>query len=409
MIHQLFFVLEIVAVLGTLASLGYYVLCLYGAARFVGDRKAADRSVRPTPSCLPPVSILKPLKGIDPEMYESFRSHCLQDYPEYEIIFGVSDADDSAIVFVERLKIEFPQIPIRLVLCMKSLGANTKVSNLAQMLTEANYNHIVVNDSDIRVEAGYLRSVATPLIDPKIGLVTCLYRGVASASLGSRLESLFISTDFSAGVLVARLLEDGIHFGLGSTLAFRRSDLAATGGFEALSDYLADDYEIGKRIAAQGLKIQLSATVVETFLPRYDLKQFLDHQLRWARTIRDSRPGGYAGLVATFGLPWALVALICARGTGWAWVLLGVAMAMRYAVALVVGRTVLQDRQVPKWLALVFLRDFAASLVWLIGFWGHTVTWRGDSFTLKDGKLVRIRPPLHSAAGDGSSSKRPSE
>jgi ceramide glucosyltransferase len=409
MIHQLFFVLEIVAVLGTLASLGYYVLCLYGAARFVGDRKAADRSVRPTPSCLPPVSILKPLKGIDPEMYESFRSHCLQDYPEYEIIFGVSDADDSAIVFVERLKIEFPQIPIRLVLCMKSLGANTKVSNLAQMLTEANYNHIVVNDSDIRVEAGYLRSVATPLIDPKIGLVTCLYRGVASASLGSRLESLFISTDFSAGVLVARLLEDGIHFGLGSTLAFRRSDLAATGGFEALSDYLADDYEIGKRIAAQDLKIQLSATVVETFLPRYDLKQFLDHQLRWARTIRDSRPGGYAGLVATFGLPWALVALICARGTGWAWVLLGVAMAMRYAVALVVGRTVLQDRQVPKWLALVFLRDFAASLVWLIGFWGHTVTWRGDSFTLKDGKLVRIRPPLHSAAGDGSSSKRPSE
>jgi ceramide glucosyltransferase len=409
MIHQLFFVLEIVAVLGTLASLGYYVLCLYGAARFVGDRKAADRSVRPTPSCLPPVSILKPLKGIDPEMYESFRSHCLQDYPEYEIIFGVSDADDSAIVFVERLKIEFPQIPIRLVLCMKSLGANTKVSNLAQMLTEANYNHIVVNDSDIRVEAGYLRSVATPLIDPKIGLVTCLYRGVASASLGSRLESLFISTDFSAGVLVARLLEDGIHFGLGSTLAFRRSDLAATGGFEALSDYLADDYEIGKRIAAQDLKIQLSATVVETFLPRYDLKQFLDHQLRWARTIRDSRPGGYAGLVATFGLPWALVALICARGTGWAWVLLGVAMAMRYAVALVVGRTVLQDRQAPKWLALVFLRDFAASLVWLIGFWGHTVTWRGDSFTLKDGKLVRIRPPLHSAAGDGSSSKRPSE
>ena len=185
-------------------------------------------------------------------MYESFRSHCLQDYPEYEIIFGVSDADDPAIAFVERLKAEFPQIPIRLVFCLKNLGANTKVSNLAQMVTEAKYEHIVVNDSDIRVEAGYLRSVAAPLLDPKIGLVTCLYRGVASASLGSRLESLFISTDFSAGVLVARLLEGGIHFGLGSTLAFRRNDLASTGGFEALADYLADDYEIGRRIAALG-------------------------------------------------------------------------------------------------------------------------------------------------------------
>ena len=409
MIRQLFFVLEIVAVLGTVASTGYFVICLFGAARFLGERKAAGGGARPTPSSLPPVSILKPLKGTDPEMYESFRSHCLQDYPEYEIIFGVSDADDPAIAFVQRLQAEFPLIPIRLLLCLTNLGANTKVSNLAQMVTEAKYEHMVVDDSDIRVEADYLRSVAAPLLDPKIGLVTCLYRGVASTSLGSRLESLFISTDFSAGVLVARLLEGGIHFGLGSTLAFRRSDLSATGGFETLADYLADDYEIGRRIAAQGLKIELSGTVVETFLPRYDLKQFLDHQLRWARTIRDSRPGGYAGLVATFGLPWALLALVFARGAEWAWVLLGVVIVLRCAVALVVGRTVLQDRQVTKWLTLVPVRDFAAALVWLIGFWGHAVKWRGDSFALKDGKLMRIRPSLHSAAGDGSSSKRPSE
>jgi ceramide glucosyltransferase len=409
MIHQLFLILEIVAVLGTLASIGYYVLCLFSAVRFLGERKAAGEGARPAPSSLPPVSILKPLKGTDPEMYESFRSQCLQDYPEHEIVFGVSDADDPAIVFVERLKTEFPRIPIRLVFCLKNLGANTKVSNLAQMVVEAKYEHIVVNDSDIRVEANYLRSVAAPLLDPKVGLVTCLYRGVASASLGSQLESLFISTDFSAGVLAARMTEGGIRFGLGSTLAFRRSDLVAAGGFEALADYLADDYEIGRRIAAQNLKVELSGTVVETFLPRYDLKQFLDHQLRWARTIHNSRPGGYVGLVATFGLPWALLALLCARGVGWGWVLLGVTIAMRYAVALVVGRTVLQDPQVAKWLALVPLRDFAAALVWLIGFWGHEVTWRGDSFTLKDGKLGRLRPSIHSPAGDGSSSKRPSE
>jgi ceramide glucosyltransferase len=409
MIHQFLFALEIVAVLGTVASIGYYVLCLYGAARFLSERKAAGKGTHPTPSYLPPVSILKPLKGTDPEMYESFRSHCVQDYPEYEIIFGVSDAGDPAIAFVERLKSEFPLIPIRLVLCLNRLGANTKVSNLTQMVNEAKYEHFVVNDSDIRVETNYLRNVAAPLLDPKVGLVTCLYRGVASASLGSRLEALFISTDFSAGVLVARLIEGGIHFGLGSTLVFRRSDLAATGGFEVLADYLADDYEIGRRIAAQGLKIELSGTVVETFLPRYDLKQFLDHQLRWARTIRDSRPGGYAGLVATFGLPWAFLAVLAARGAGWAWPLLGVAIVMRYAVALVVGRMVLQDRQVTKFLALVPLRDFLAALVWLIGFGGHRVTWRGDSFTLKDGKLIRIRRSLHSAAEDGSSSKRPSE
>jgi ceramide glucosyltransferase len=409
MIHHILRVFEMVAVLGTVASLAYYGLCLVGAARFLREREEAGEGARPTPSVVP-VSILKPLKGTDPDMYESFRSHCLQDYPEYEIIFGVSDADDPAIEFVERLKAEFSQIPIRLVFCRKKLGANTKVSNLAQMLTEARYEYIVVNDSDIRVEPDYLRNIAPPLTDPKIGLVTCLYRGVASSTLGSRLESLFISTDFSAGVLVARFIEGGIRFGLGSTLAFRRTDLVATGGFEALADYLADDYEIGRRIAALGLDVELSGTVVETFLPRYDLKRFLDHQLRWARTIRDSRPGGYAGLAATFGLPWALLTLVCARGGSWAWALLGAAIFMRYAVALVVGRGVLRDRQVTSWLALIPLRDFVAVLVWLIGFTGNTVDWRGDSFELKQGKLVRMRPPsIHFPAGDGSSSKRPSE
>jgi ceramide glucosyltransferase len=408
MIRDILFVLEILAVFGTVTSIGYYVLCLVSAVRFLGERKAAGRMARPIQSP-PPVSILKPLKGTDPEMYASFRSHCLQDYPEYEIIFGVSDADDPAIAFVERLKAEFPQIPVRLVLCLRNLGANTKVSNLAQMVTEARYEHVVVNDSDIRVDANYLQNVVAPLADPKVGLVTCLYRGVASPTLGSRLESLFISTDFSAGVLAARLIEGGLHFGLGSTLAFRRSDLAAIGGFEVLTDYLADDYEIGRRIAALGLKIELSGTVVETFLPRYDWKHFLDHQLRWARTIRDSRPGGYAGLVATFGLPWAFLALVCSRGAGWSWALLGVAILMRYATALVVGRMVLQDRHLTSGIALVPLRDFVAALVWLMGFRGHTVTWRGDSFELKDGKLVRLGPLLHSAAGDGSGSNRPSE
>jgi ceramide glucosyltransferase len=291
---------------------------------------------------------------------------------------------------VERLKTEFPLISIRLVLCLKSLGANTKVSNLAQMATEAKYEHFVVNDSDIRVETNYLRNVAAPLADPKVGLVTCLYRGVASTSLGSWLESLFISTDFSAGVLAARQLEGGIRFGLGSTLAFRRSDLEASGGFEALVDYLADDYEMGRRLADRGLEVQLSNVVVETFLPAYTLRQFVDHQLRWGRTVRDSRRSGYLGLAATFGVPWASCAVLLTRGAPGAWILLAVALGLRLAVALSVGWSVLRDRHMFTLLPLLPLRDFVALLVWFASLLGHKVVWRGDSFRLKDGRLVRI-------------------
>ena len=179
-------------------------------------------------------------------MYESFRSHCLLDYPEYEIIFGVSEEDDPAVELVRRLQAEFPQRTIQLVVCNRNLGTNRKVSNLAQMLPSARYDHLIVNDSDIRIQPDYLQRVVTPFADPKIGMVTCLYRGVPNKTLGSRLESIGISTDFSGGVLSAREVEKGIHFALGSTMVFRRNDLQAIGGFEAVVDYLADDYELGQ-------------------------------------------------------------------------------------------------------------------------------------------------------------------
>ena len=386
MIRHVAHVIEILAVLGAISSIGYYALCLLSARKFLRQRKAADESVRPTQA----VSILKPLRGTDPEMYESFRSHCLQDYPEYEIIFGVSDPKDPAIPLVERLKAEFPERAIRLMVCRENLGANTKVSNLAQMVRKARYEYLIVNDSDIRVEPGYLRRVLGPLTDPKVGLVTCLYRGIANSSLGSRLESLGISTDFCPGVLVAQTVENGIRFGLGSTLAFRQRDLQAIGGFEAIVDYLADDYQIGERIAAQGLEVKLSEVVVETFLPRYTVRSFLNHQLRWARTVRDSRFWGYVGLGLTFGLPWAFVVLLLARGTGWAWGLLAITLVMRTAVAVVVGKIVLRDRQVIRSLAFIPLRDLFALLVWIVSFAGHEVAWRGDRFRLQNGKLIKI-------------------
>jgi ceramide glucosyltransferase len=246
------------AAVGTVASTGYCVLCLWAGFRFASHRKR----VTPAANDLPPVSILKPLKGTDPEMYLSLRSHCVQDYPDYEIIFGISDPNDPALAIVEKLQREFPTRTINLVPCEQKLGAKGKVSSLAQMVHAANHDFLLVNDSDIRVGPDYLRTTMTELQEPYIGLVTCLYRGVPAHTIASRIESLGISTDFMAGVLAAWQLERGLQFGLGATLAFRRSDLEAIGGFEAFVDYLADDYELGRRIFERNRKIRLSQAPV---------------------------------------------------------------------------------------------------------------------------------------------------
>jgi ceramide glucosyltransferase len=389
MMHFILNIVQIPAVIGIISSSLYYLICLWSAVKFLGERGSGE-AARPTP-VLPPISILKPLKGIDPEIYESFRSHCQQDYPEYEIIFGVSDPNDPAIESVRALQREFPDRRIQLVVSPKILGANVKVSNLAQMLLEARHDYLIINDSDIRVEHDYLRRVTAPLAERRVGMVTCLYRGVAAATLGSRLEALGISTDFCPSVLAARQLE-GIHFGLGSTLAFRRAELEQIGGFTSFVDYLADDYELGNRIAGLGLAVELSEIVVETYLPPYNLREFFAHQLRWARGVRDARAGGYLGLVFTFGIPWALVALAASRAELWAWGALAFTFFLRLAVALVVGRNVVKDRQVLKYFWLIPLRDLVALAVWIASLGGHTVTWRGDRFRLKDGKLYRIPP-----------------
>ena len=387
MIHSTIRILQFLPVFGCASSFFYYVLCLWSARSFLRERIAARSS---TPNSLPPVSILKPLKGIDPEIYESFRSHCLQDYAEYEIIFGVSDPNDPAVASVKQLQQEFPTHAIRLVVCPKILGPNVKVSNLAQMSEESRYELLLVNDSDIRVEPDYLQRVTAPFSSEHVGMVTCLYRGVAAPTLGSHLESLGISTDFCAGVLVARQLEGGLHFGLGSTLAFRRKDLERIGGFQSIIDYLGDDYELGRRIADLGRKVVLSSAVVETHLPAYDLRGFVAHQMRWARGVRDARLGGYIGLASTFGLFWALLNLLASHGESWTLEVLGAVVLARFAVAGVIGRIVLRDRQIFRQLWLLPLRDLMAVGVWLVSFIGHTVTWRGDRFRLRNGRLTRI-------------------
>jgi ceramide glucosyltransferase len=381
----------------SLCGLGYLGLSLWSEWRFLRRRRAVRR--QPVGGYTPPVSILKPLRGTDRQMYESFRSHCLQDYPQYEILFGVNHASDEAAAEVERLRREFPGHDIRLVVCAEALGSNRKVSNLAQMMKEAKYGHIVVNDSDIRVERDYLRRIVAPMeVAPQhvagmearpVGLVTALYRAEAGRSLASRMEAITIATDFAGGVLCAVELEGGLHFGLGSTLAFPRAAAEAIGGMEALADYLADDHELGRMIAEAGYKVVLSEVVVETFLPEYDFGAMFEHQLRWARTVRDLRKFGYLGVLLTFGLPWAMAAALCAGGAAWSLGLLGAVAGARFASGYLLCGPILNDRQTLRDLWLIPARDVVGVAIWFSSFGGDTIVWRGERFHLKDGRLTR--------------------
>jgi ceramide glucosyltransferase len=374
----------------SLAGLGYYLLALWSARNFQHQLRRA------LPDFQPGVSILKPVKGLDPEMYSSFASHCVQQYQgPYEILFGVSSMEDPAVSAIERLKEQFPQRTIRLVLCPELLGTNGKVSNLTQMLSSAQYDYILINDSDIKVSPRYLQRIMSgfQLVKRRggrVGMVTALYRGQAHGSVGSRMEALGIATDFIAGVLTARQLEDGIRFGLGSTLAVSRQALEAIGGLEPLVDYLADDYELGARIWRNGFEVVLSGEVVDTFLPAYSFSQFLAHQIRWSRSTRDSRKLGYAGLMFTYGLPWAICNLIASGASLSSIALLSLTLLARVALALAVGVGVLGDRQVLRDLWLLPARDMVALGIWIWSYAGNTVAWRGQHFSLKDGKMSRL-------------------
>ena len=373
----------------TLTALVYSIF-VFRAAR------AYTRSLRlPLPAFYPAVSILKPVKGVDPEMYESFASHCQQDYPgEYEILFGAGSMEDPAVALIEQLQREFPQQQIRLLICPEVLGANGKVSNLVQMVPEARYDHLLINDSDIRVTPNYLRHVMPAFALPsdtgkQVGMVTALYRGHSHSTLGSRLEALGISTDFMPGALTARWMEKSLRFGLGSTLAVTREALDAMGGLRPLVDHLADDYELGVRIFQAGYRVELAREVVETSIPAYSFSEFLAHQLRWARGVRDARPLGYFGLLMTFGLPWAMANVVASAASLDSIALLSVMLCVRFAVALSIGVGVLGDRATLRDLWLLPLRDVVALGVWFWSFADDAVVWRGERFHVRGGKLMR--------------------
>jgi len=385
-VDKLAIAIEALTTLLALCGLGYSVLALWSARDFAHRARGHAGSL--------PVSILKPVKGVDARMYAGFVSHCTQQYPgEFEILFGVSDPADPAVAMIHRLQAEFPQHDIRLIQCSQRLGTSGKVSNLAQMIPHARHSHFLVNDSDILVGPHYLAHIMAEF-GPNVGMVTAPYIGRSSdrpaeRTVWSKLESLGIATDFFPGVLTARKIESGIHFGLGSTLAFSQPALTAIGGLEPLLEYLADDYELGVRIARAGYQVVLANEVVETAVPKYTLRGFWDHQMRWMRSTRDSRKAGYAGLVCTYALPWALLTCVASGFALWSFTLLSLVAVARVAVALSVGVGVLRDGQVLRDLWLLPVRDFTSLLQWAWSYANNIVVWRGERFRLKDGRISR--------------------
>jgi ceramide glucosyltransferase len=337
---------------------------------------------RAEPEAMPPISILKPVHGADSMFYSVLCSHAMQDYPHFELLLSVNSMDDPAVPTIQRCIEEFPEIRMRLIE-RKTVTLNPKVGALIDMEREALYDTILVNDGDIRVPQGYLRTLAAELYRPGTGLVTALYRTRAEAFPG-QFEGLGVATDFVPSTLVAPLA--GVkEFAMGSTLFFRRADLRAIGGFAALSEYLADDYQLGKLITQLGKSTVLSACVVETSLGAQRWIDAWRHQVRWAKTIRVSRGGalGYLGLPVTFGTLWGLVAFLSG------YPLFGfVLMALRLNVAVLAGILIVEDRNVMWRLSLVPIRDLFGVLVWLGGLFGDTVEWGGRRLRLyPDGRI----------------------
>jgi ceramide glucosyltransferase len=360
--------------LPALVAAAYYFLAIVAAWRW---KRKAPATVG---NALPPLSILKPVHGRDPGFYEAIRSHASQDYPEFEILFGVTDPYDEALSDIERLRREFPERAISIHRVFTK-SPNAKVGVLAELAAHARYPVLLVNDSDIVVQPGYLRSVTAPLADPEIGLVTCLYRGRAE-SWAARAEAVGIATEFAPSILVARLL--GVaEFALGSTMVFRAEALQRIGGFESIEGFIADDYQLGRQINDLAYRIEFAPVVVETSLGGETWAQTWHHQVRWSRTIRVSRSGGYYGYVVTHATLWALVALAAGQ-----WQAALAALAVRMAAGLAVGSGILSDPLVTRYFWMIPLRDLFGFAVWLAGSFGREVNWRDRRLRLSpDGRI----------------------
>ena len=367
------------------APLGYYLAASLAALRFFRRERAKSLA-----DFTPPVSILKPVHGVDFASRENFSSFCKQNYPEYEVLFCVNEMSDPAVTVVQAVMSEFPQCRVRILSGAAQLGANRKVNNLALLSKEARYEFVVQSDGDVRVSPNYLQEVIAPFADARVGVVSCFYRGIAEANLCAQLEAVGTVSDFFAGALVADWLE-GVTFALGASVATRKSWLGKIGGYEALAKLLADDYEIGNRIHKAGGKVLLCREPVWTMYPAQTLKGFWEHQVRWARTVRMVRPASFLGLAFTQGLPWALLAAAVAPATWLGALYLAAYLVLRNLMAWVVGVWGVGDELLKRKLWLVPLRDAIHFIVWLAGFASNRVNWGGVEYTIRKGEMEEVR------------------
>src|SRR5882672_2444171 len=375
-----------------LGPLLYYLVGIYSAWLFFQvAHQVPHPPVIATGDSAAPISVLKPVRGLDPNAYENFASFCRQDYPEFEILFAVSDAADPAVPIVQKLIVEFPGRPIRVIAVEDSLGPNRKVSNLCRLVREARHDLLVITDSDVRVEPAYLRSIAAMFRDPKVGGVTALYRGIDNLQFVAALDCVGSSAALCGAALVARELE-GVKFMMGSTMATTKRHLAEIGGFEQMVDLHSDDYELGRRIAERGYRIELLPEPVWMAFPSQTLGEYLRHELRWAIGIRNIRPGGHFGMLFTHGLPWAVAAALVAPSTVVAAAYLGAYFVLRFAMAWIVGVWGLRDPVLRRRFWLLPVRDLLSFFIWLASFGMNQIEWRGSAFTLEKGRMVPVTP-----------------
>lgn len=374
-----------VAAAGLLTCTGFLGLLVIASFRF-RRRKVPQIAVEK----FPPVTLLKPLCGMEPDLRENLASFFEQEYPTFEIIFGARSADDPALGLVEELRQRYPSVPVKVVLSGEPTEANAKICSMRKMYSRARYDYLVISDSDVQVKPNYIGEVVTPLLTGEAGMVTCLYRGVSSGGFWSRLEALGMSVEMTSGVVVSELLE-GMNFALGPTMAIRRDVLDRTGGFEPLAVYCADDYILGQRVAESGTPVQLSTHVIDHVVVNRALQASLLHQVRWMKSTRFSRPLGHLSSVLSFAMPFGLLALAAAIVAGKPWIggaLVLVALLNRVIMSLVAGWGIVGDTHALRLCWLYPLRDLMGFGFWLSSFLGSTITWRGQRYRLEAGGLM---------------------
>ena len=367
--------------IAVLPSTAYSLISLGCARRYFS-------TTLPTTDSNPGVTMLKPVKGMDADSYTNFASFCRQEYRGLtQLLFAVASSDDPVIPAIRKLMADFPGCDISLIINPAIHGPNYKVSNLINAFPEAKHEIIIVCDSDIRVTPDYLRSVTSHFVDPRVGLVTSLYRTSQVHNIATAVEATGFTAEMIPNVLVALQLE-GLSFALGASMAVRRDALASIGGFEVLADYLADDYQLGNKVHHAGWGIALDGCFVESMTKAESLMTVLSRQLRWARTMRVSRPGGYLASGITLPFPAVVLSLLVAPSLTTGLAAAGLLYTVRLTVSTLFSRHLVKDCLLPRWLWLLPLRDMLAFLCWALSFLGNRVVWRGARFRLKPGGKI---------------------